>query len=65
MSTVGNCYDNAATERFIALLKRERVNRRHYVTRLEARIDIFDYIERFDNRRKVCRLERNDQTALN
>ncbi len=30
----------------------ERVNRRHYRTRAEARADIFDYIERFHNPRK-------------
>lgn len=47
MSAVGNCYDNAAAESFFGVLKRERVNRRHYVTRAEARADIFDYIETF------------------
>ena len=65
MGTVGSCYDNAAAESFFGLLKRERVNRRHYVTRLEARTDIFDYIERFYNRRKTRKLEQTDQTALN
>ncbi len=50
MSGVGNCYDNGVAESFFGLLKRERVNRRHYETRAEARTDIFDYIERFDNR---------------
>ena len=59
------CYDNAAAESFFGLLKRERVNRRHYVTRSEARSDIFDYIERFHNRRKMRKLEQTDQTALN
>ena len=39
-------------ESFFALLKRERVNRRQYRTRSEARADIFDYIERFYNPRK-------------
>lgn len=47
MSAVGSCYDNAAAESFFGLLKRERVNRRRYATRAEARADIFDYIERF------------------
>ena len=65
MSAVGSCYDNAAAESFFGLLKRERVNRRHYVTRSEARADIFDYIERFYNRRKTRKLEQTDQTALN
>lgn len=52
MSGVGNCYDNAVAESFFGLLKRERVNRRHYRTRAEARADVFDYIERFYNRRR-------------
>ena len=50
MSGVGTCYDNAVAESFFGLLKRERVYRRHYLTRTEARTDIFDYIERFYNR---------------
>lgn len=65
MSAVGSCYDNAAAESFFGLLKRERVNRRRYVTRSEARADIFDYIERFYNQRKMRKLDKIDQTALN
>ncbi len=56
MSAVGSCADNAAAESFFGILKRERVNRRHYITRAEARSDIFNYIERFHNpakRRKM------------
>lgn len=52
MSGVGNCYDNAVAESFFGLLKRERVHRRRYRTRAEARTDIFDYIERFYNRQR-------------
>ena len=52
MSERGNCYDNAAVESFFSLLKRERVDRRHYRTREEARADVFDYIERFYNRQR-------------
>ncbi len=65
MSAVGSCYDNASAESFFGVLKRERVNRRHYVTRAEARADIFDYIETFYNRRKRRKLGETDQTALN
>ena len=65
MSAVGSCYDNAAAESFFGLLKRERVNRRHYMTRAEARSDIFDYIERFYNQRKKRKLKNNHQTTLN
>lgn len=52
VSSAGNCYDNAAVGSFFALLKRERVHRRHYQTRQEARTDLFDYIERFYNRKR-------------
>jgi putative transposase len=57
MSDVGSCADNAAMEGFFGMLKRERVNRRIYQTRAEARADVFDYIERFHNPRRRRRLE--------
>jgi putative transposase len=53
MSGRGNCYDNAAVESFFSLLKRERARRKTYRTRDEARADIFDYIERFYNRKRL------------
>lgn len=40
MSVVGSCCDNSAVESFFGLLKRERVNRRRYTTRAEAKTDI-------------------------
>jgi hypothetical protein len=49
ISAVGRCADNAAAESFFGVLKRERVNRRQYRTRAEARADLFDYIERWHN----------------
>ena len=52
MSARGNCYDNAVVESFFGLLKRERVNHTRYLTRDEAQADIFDYIERFYNRKR-------------
>jgi putative transposase len=57
MSGVGSCADNAAAEGFFGRLKRERVNRRQYRLRSEARADVFDYIERFHNPLKRRRLE--------
>jgi len=57
MSAVGSCADNAAAESFFGMLKRERVNRRQYKTHAEARLDVFDYIERFHNPRRRRRLE--------
>lgn len=64
MSAVGSCADNAACEGFFGLLKRERINRRKYVTRAEARADIFDYIERFHNPRKRRKLEMRERNDL-
>ncbi len=52
MSRRGNCYDNAVAESFFQLLKRERIRRRIYATREEARSDVFDYIEVFYNARR-------------
>jgi len=49
MSRRGNCHDNAVAESFFQLLKWERIRRRIYTTRDEARQDIFDYIEMFYN----------------
>ena len=57
MSAVGSCADNAAAEGFFGRLKRERVNRRHYRTRAEARTDVFDYIERVHNADRRRRLK--------
>ena len=52
ISDKGSCYDNAVVESFFSTLKRERVKRRKYRTRDEARADIFDFIERFYNRER-------------
>lgn len=64
MSAVGSCADNAAMEGFFGMLKRERINRRIYRTRAEARADVFDYIERFHNPRCLRRLEVAKQKEL-
>ena len=66
MSAVGSCADNAAAEGFFGMLKRERVNRRRYLTRSEARSDIFDYIERFYNprRRRKMELQESEKKCL-
>lgn len=56
MSRRGNCHDNAVAESFFNLLKRERVRRKTYRSRAEARQDVFDYIEMFYNpKRKHAR----------
>ena len=43
------CHDNAVAESFFQLLKRERIRRRTYPTRDDARRDVFEYIEMFYN----------------
>lgn len=44
-----NCYDNAVAESFFQLLKRERIKRKTYKNREEARQDVFNFIEMFYN----------------
>jgi putative transposase len=52
MSRRGNCHDNTVAESFFQLLKRERIKRKIYPTRQDARADIFDYIEMFYNTKR-------------
>jgi putative transposase len=65
MSRLGNCWDRdiegaidsspmakAVVECFFNLLKSERIRRKKYKTRKEARRDVFDYIEFFYNPRR-------------
>ena len=52
MSRSGNVWDNAAMESFFSSLKTERIARRIYRTRDQARADVFDYIERFYNAKR-------------
>jgi putative transposase len=49
MSRSGYVWDNAAMESFFSSLKTERIGKKIYRTRDEARADVFDYIERFYN----------------
>jgi transposase InsO family protein len=58
MSRKGNCWDNAAMERFFLNLKMERVWQRDYANHGEAKRDIVEYIVGFYN---TCRLH----SALN
>lgn len=53
MSGKGNCYDNAVVESFFHSLKTERIHRKHYQTREEAKSDIFNYIEMFYNTKRL------------
>jgi putative transposase len=52
MTARGHCYGNAPLESFFSLLKHDRVRRRTYATREEAKADNFGYTERFYNRKR-------------
>lgn len=52
MGSVGDAYDNAAAESFIATLKSELLYRYSWPTRLDAELAIFDFVEVFYNRKR-------------
>lgn len=47
--SVGDAYDNALAEAFLATLETELLMRRRFATRQAARLALFDYIEAFYN----------------
>ncbi len=53
MSRKGNCWDNAPSESFFHTLKTELTHHRRYLTREDAKQDIFEYIEVFYNRQRL------------
>jgi len=53
MSRKADCWDNAPMESFYATLKGELVEQRDYLTRDEARADIFQFLEGWYNRRRL------------
>lgn len=51
-----NAWDNAPIESFFKTVKVERIYRNHYktrATRAQARLDIVDWIEGYDNRQRL------------
>lgn len=52
MSRRGNCWDNACVESFFSTLKLERVHHQHYLTREQAKQDVFQWIEMVYNRQR-------------
>ena len=52
MGRVGSALDNAAAESFFSTLEHERLSRRTYQTRQEARRDVAHWIDDFYNRRR-------------
>lgn len=53
MSAKGDCFDNACAESVFGTIKRERIHHAHYENFIDARIDLFRYIEGFYNRRRL------------
>ena len=53
MSRKANCWDNAPMESFFKTLKVEWVDRMHYATRAQARLDVIDWVEGFYNAQRV------------
>ena len=53
MSRKGDCWDNACAETFFASLKTESIGDRTFVSREQARREIFEYIEVFYSRRRL------------
>ena len=52
MGSVGDAYDNAAAESFIATIKSELLHRYSRPTRMDAELAICDFVEVFYNRRR-------------
>ena len=61
MSRRGNCHDNAVAESFFANLKKEKIRKKMFRTRADARHAIFNYIELFYN--PTRRHTHNDRIA--
>ncbi len=53
MGTVGDSYDNALAENMWSGIKTERLRRRELPTRADAERELFDYIDRFYNTRRI------------
>ncbi|MGH0004293.1 IS3 family transposase [Pseudovibrio ascidiaceicola] len=53
MSRRGNCLDNAPMESFFSSIKTEMVHTTRFVTRQQARSEIFEYIEVYYNRQRL------------
>jgi putative transposase len=50
MGSVGDCFDHALIESFFATLECELIDRRHWCTRAEARLEVFWWLEAVYNR---------------
>jgi transposase InsO family protein len=53
MSKKGDCYDNAAMESWNHSLKVEAIHGERFVSRAQAKLQVFDYIEVYYNRQRL------------
>jgi transposase InsO family protein len=53
MGSIASPCDNAPTESFMGILKRECVHRKTFETREQAQLEIFDYTETFYNKLRM------------
>lgn len=52
MSRKGDCWDNAVAESFFKIIKSEMINHRNYKTKRQARMEIFEFIELWYNKKR-------------
>lgn len=53
MSRKGDCWDNAVGESFVHTLKVEKIHRCRFMTRETAKLEIFEYVEMYYNRKRM------------
>jgi transposase InsO family protein len=53
MSRKGDCWDNAVAESFFKILKSELVRHTHFVSRQQAKLEVFEFIEIWYNRKRT------------
>ena len=51
-SRKGNCWDNAVAENFFKILKSEMVKHSNFECLLKAKVEVFEFIEIWNNRRR-------------
>lgn len=52
MSRKGNCWDNAVAENFFKILKSELVKHANFISIIQAKIELFEFIEIWYNRKR-------------
>ena len=52
MSRKGNCWDNAVAENYFKILKSELVNHTQFQSILQAKTEVFEFIEIWYNRKR-------------